>query len=66
MPSSNSNWLPQSASECTVSASIALEWVKYAATPLATAIAKFAPSANRMARVESPDEAMQPVYMPKG
>src|SRR5687768_18209943 len=58
MPSSNSNWLPQSASECTVSASIALEPVKNAATPFATAIAKLAPSANRIARVESPPPAM--------
>src|SRR5690606_29455427 len=53
-PSSSSSWLPQSASECTVSASMALERVKYAATPLATAIAKLAPSANRIAREELP------------
>ena len=37
---------------------IALDPVKNAATPLATAIAKLAPSANRIARVESPPPAM--------
>ena len=58
MPHSNSNWLPQSASECTVSASIELDRVKYAATPLLQAMAKLAPSANRIARVESPLPAM--------
>ena len=62
MPSSSRSWLPQSASECTVSASIAPEPVMNAATPLVTKIAKFAPSANRMARFESPWPA---IYHPR-
>ena len=42
MPTSNKHWLPQSASECTDSASIAPEPLSTAATSLATKIAKFA------------------------
>src|SRR5262245_25955262 len=38
---------------------MALDPLKNAATPLATAIAKFAPSANRIARRESPPPAMK-------
>src|SRR3546814_19016435 len=61
MPSSSNSWLPQSATECTVSASIALEPVKTAATPLAPASAKLAPSAKQIARVESPLPAIERV-----
>jgi hypothetical protein len=49
MPSRSKPWLPQSANECTASAIMAPEPVITAATSLATKIAKFAPSANRMA-----------------
>src|SRR3546814_4823265 len=61
LPSSSNSWLPQSATECTVSASIALEPVKNAATPLAQASAKLAPSAKKIARVESPLPAIERV-----
>jgi hypothetical protein len=49
IPSNSRPWLPQSASECTASASIAPEPVSSAANDLAMKIAKFAPSASRIA-----------------
>src|SRR5690606_42004489 len=57
-PSSSRSWLPQSAKEWTVSASIAPEPVTKAATPLATAMDRLAPSAKKIARVESPFPAI--------
>src|SRR5258708_730267 len=51
MPNSSSTWLPQSAAEWTASASIALEPVTAAATPLAIRIPLLAPSAYSTARI---------------
>src|SRR6266850_6727884 len=51
MPNSSSTWLPQSAAEWIASASIALEPVTAAATPLAIRIPLLAPSAYSTARI---------------
>jgi len=51
-PSSSKPWLPQSASECTASASIAPEPVTIAAASLLTKMAKLAPSAKKIALSE--------------
>jgi hypothetical protein len=58
MPYTSSSWLPQSASECTHSASIAPEPVTAAATPLATKMEKLAPKANQTALIEPVSLAM--------
>src|SRR5258708_12805070 len=51
MPNSSSTWLRQSAAEWIASASIALEPVTAAATPLAIRISLLAPSAYSTARI---------------
>ena len=50
-PISSNTWLPESATECTPSASIEVDPVIAAATNLATAMPRFAPSAVMTARV---------------
>ena len=59
MPRSSKPWLPESATECTASASVAVEPLTMAATNLHAAIATL-PASAAMTTLRLPSAAMRP------